>query len=190
MLPVEARIERGEGKNTENHKFKSITGIWVSKTHASMKFAARDIVDTLSMGLSPIFSMEFYGTREEKPKKKSTAKAGDSEKEDDDSSDGTDSDPTLVMKRGQHAIRVGRPDWEHIFLHAIEQAHESNMVDGGSTDQSGENCTVGVFFCGSPAIARVLQRTSQEVTAYHQYRTQQETGALCHCRILVHKENF
>ena len=174
----------------------SIKGIWVSKSHASMKFAARDIVDTLQLGLSSIFSMEFYGTREKKPEK---------------SANTDEDDPNLVMKRGRHTIRVGRPDWEQIFYEAIEFAHETSVAaastitakkklesdggkDGGGKSKNDTPTTataaVGVFFCGSPAIAKALQRASQNVTAFHQHRVEKETGIPCLCRVLVHKENF
>ena len=79
-----------------------------------------------------------------------------------------------------HAIRSGRPNWTHIFDQAIDAAHISNP----------EGEQVGVFFCGSPAIARELQRVARRQTAVHQHHTRKATGKSCHCRILVHKENF
>lgn len=76
--------------------------------------------------------------------------------------------------------RPGRPDWEKIFHQAITRAHATNP----------EGESVGVFFCGSPAIARVLQSFAQQVTAEHQYATKKRLGTPCLCRLLVRKENF
>lgn len=75
-----------------------------------------------------------------------------------------------------HSLTAGRPDWDSILSDAIEFAHDTN--DEGEA--------VGVFFCGSPAIAHALQLSAQQVTAQHQY----STNSSCRCRILVHKENF
>lgn len=77
--------------------------------------------------------------------------------------------------------KAGRPNWETIFECAIEDAYAS--------DPNGDEA-VGVFFCGSPAIARVLQSTAQQVTARHQHATAKRDGKPSRCRILVHKENF
>jgi respiratory burst oxidase len=78
------------------------------------------------------------------------------------------------MVRGNHSVRAGRPDWDSMFYSAIAKAHATNP----------EGEAVGVFFCGAPAIARVLQTTAQKVTAEHQYTT----GMSCRCRVLVHSE--
>merc|ERR1712078_590467 len=99
-------------------------------------------------GLSRLFSMEFYGTRE-KPK-------------DDDH------------------FHAGRPDWKQIFLKAMAKAHKTNP--------KGE--TVGVFFCGAPAIAHDLQVMAKEVTAQHQFARKHLDGTTCKCKLIVHSEHF
>mmetsp|Transcript_12 Transcript_12/g.13 ORF Transcript_12/g.13 Transcript_12/m.13 type:complete len:742 (+) Transcript_12:165-2390(+) len=81
----------------------------------------------------------------------------------------------------KNIAKAGRPNWETIFECAIEDAYAS--------DPNGDEA-VGVFFCGSPAIARVLQSTAQQVTARHQHATAKRDGKPSRCRILVHKENF
>lgn len=83
-------------------------------------------------------------------------------------------------ENGRHSVRAGRPDWSAIFQNEITSAHATNP----------EGEAVGVFFCGSPAIARDLQRNAQLVTAQHQHVIKSQTGKTCRCRILVHKENF
>jgi respiratory burst oxidase len=157
-----ARPPRIAEDNTQEqavvNKIHSITGIWVSKYFSSMSFAAMDVVQTLP-GLSPVFSLVFYGTRE---------------------SQNNTWGSFAEMERGNHATRAGRPEWDSLLHQAISRAHATNP-EGGS---------VGIFFCGSPAIARVLQSTAQQVTAEHQYGTGKLSGTPCHCRLLVHKENF
>eukprot|EP00980_Cylindrotheca_fusiformis_P007353 scaffold1525_cov142-Cylindrotheca_fusiformis.AAC.153 len=81
-----------------------------------------------------------------------------------------------TFKKVGHA---GRPNWDKICHKAIDEAH--------STNPQGES--VGIFFCGSPAIGRELQRTAQRVTAQHQL-AKKKKGSRCQCRLLVHKENF
>jgi len=80
----------------------------------------------------------------------------------------------------QHQVHCGRPNWEKIMHEAIEAAHKSNK-DGAS---------VGVFYCGSPAVARDLQATALKVSAEHEFVNKKKGKAPCMCRILVHKENF
>ena len=79
-------------------KVHSVTGIWVSKYFNSMNFAATDLVNTLP-GLSPIFSLELYGTREDK---------------------------TATTDAYRGAAHPGRPDWDKICQTAIDNAHTTN----------------------------------------------------------------
>jgi respiratory burst oxidase len=160
-----------------DHAIQSVTGIWVGRTHAGMSFAARDLLETLYDDLSPIFSLQFYGTRE---KKGATVYHKHYDNEDDN----------VVDRKGRHTIRVGRPSWHEIFHEAIEDVHCCTQLPTGGVAAGPNASSIGVFFCGSPAIARDLQRSAQQITAHHQHRVQQETGIACHCRILVHKENF
>jgi len=135
---------------------KSVVGVWVSKKYSSMSFAAPDLVRTVR-NLSSAFSLQLFATRDEE-------------------SDVKEADP-FCESGPNHALHSGRPDWEEILSDAIDRAHCTRECGGE---------VVGVFFCGSPAIASTLQRTAQEVTANHQY----STGGSCQCRLLVHKENF
>ena len=75
---------------------------------------------------------------------------------------------------------AGRPDWNNVFLRAISKAH--------TTNDDGES--VGVFFCGSPAIANALQSEARKVTAQHQFAMKSLNGKRCRCKIIVHSENF
>lgn len=86
----------------------------------------------------------------------------------------------MVDHGPNHCLSAGRPVWETTLTEALDKAHASNP-DGDA---------VGVFFCGSPAIARTLQRTAQAATAKHQDAVRRATGSPCNCRIAVHKENF
>ena len=106
--------------------------------------------------LPSAFSLQLYCTREKE-------------------SEVQDRNPFTGMS-DKHKLDCGRPDWEAIMTEAIENAHATNP----------EGDAVGVFFCGSPAIARTLQRVAQKVNADHQYRCEGD----CSCRVLVHKENF
>lgn len=137
-------------------QFQSVAGIWVSRNYSAMSYAAPDLVASVR-DLPPTFSLQLYATR-------------------DKASDVAETDPFRGCG-SQHSLHAGRPDWEQIFTEAIHRAHSSNP--------RGEE-TVGVFFCGSPAIASTLQTVALQVTAKHSHSTRGE----CKCRIHVHKENF
>jgi hypothetical protein len=62
------------------------------------------------------------------------------------------------------------------------------MNNVGAAATEGES--VGVFFYGSPAIARELQRAAQQVMANHQYTTWMHSETPRQCRLLVHKKIF
>jgi hypothetical protein len=131
-------------------------------------------------GLSRLFSMEFYGTRE-KPK-------------DDDHDEealmktmmgssaelSVNRQSKLVEQNPDDYFHAGRPDWKQIFLKAMAKAHKTNP--------KGE--TVGVFFCGAPAIAHDLQCMAKEVTAQHQFARKHLDGTTCKCKLIVHAEHF
>merc|ERR1712224_145116 len=53
------------------------------------------------------------------------------------------------------SINEGRPDWEDVFWKAIRKAQKFDP-DGVS---------IGVFFCGSPAIAKCLRSTVDKINA-------------------------
>ena len=89
---------------------------------------------------------------------------------------------SLMCKHQQHddLFHPGRPDWNKIFLKAMARAHLTNP----------EGESVGVFFCGSPAIAKDLQTAAAEVTARHQFAVKHLDGKACKCKLIVHSENF
>jgi respiratory burst oxidase len=110
-------------------------------------------------GLSPAFSLQLYCTRELPRAMRSI-------------------DP-MARHGSQHFLQAGRPDWLAIMTEALDKAHETNP----------EGESVGVFFSGSPAIARELQRVAMEATIRHLYASQ-EMGVSCKCRLHVHKDCF
>ena len=91
------------------------------------------------------------------------------------------------------SFKCGRPDWRQIFLKAMAKAHavqtnNNNKNNGSKVLTRGES--VGVFFCGSPAITAELQTMAREVTAQHQFTKKQLDGKACKCKLIVHSENF
>ena len=141
-------------------KIHSVTGIWVSRHYSGMSFAVPDLVHS-AHDLSPAYSLQLYATRD----KESHVK---------------DVNPFYGCLNRNHALKAGRPNWKAIMFDAIERAHETNP--------HGER--VGVFFCGSPAIAVELQRVANRVTGEHQYSQNLHRQMSCRCRLMVHKENF
>ena len=136
---------------------KTITGIWVGRSYHGMSFAAADLLESIH-DLTPGFSLQLYASRD-KPE------------------DCEQNNPFVGCCDSRFGLKSGRPDWEDIMRQALDAAHLSS---------DGEGDMVGVFFCGSPAIALTLQHVGQEVTAEHQYNN----NGTCKCRIRVHKENF
>jgi len=150
------RPRRRKSAKEGTPQFQSVAGIWVSRNYSAMSYAAPDLVASVR-DLPPSFSLQLFATR-------------------DTESAVAETDPFRGCG-SQHSLHAGRPDWERIFTEAIHRAHASNP--------HGEE-TVGVFFCGSPAIASTLQTVALQVTARHSH----STGGQCKCRIHVHKENF
>ena len=142
--------------NNEDGQLESLTGIWVSRTYEGMKFASSDLVSSISSTdeAPPANCQLQLFATRDKPDQVTTPFAAGS----------------------AHSLHAGcRPDWNKILKDAVHRVHCSPT----SIDQS-----AGVFFCGSPAIARTLQHTAIQVTARHQRRYH------CNCRVLVQKENF
>jgi len=140
-----------------------------------MKFAAKSLLPPIEDSLSRTFSMEFYGTRE---------KAADYETDEDEEALISDmvGSKELKIDREQDNVNfiAGRPDWQIIFRKALAKAHYTNT----------EGESVGVFFCGAPAISKDLQKLASEVTAQHQYAHKHLDGKPCKCKLIVHTENF
>jgi len=170
-------------------KFCSVEGILINRKYSNMKFAARTLLPPiLKDGLTDVFSMEFYGTREKPKKKEGDTEMGISEhslvgKMMGSMGTGIDVRRSVFYEKKEKQddfFRAGRPDWNKIFLKAISKAHVTN--------EEGES--VGVFFCGSPAIAKDLQSEARRVTAQHQFAMKHLDGKACKCKLIVHSENF
>jgi len=169
-------------------KFCSVEGILINRKYSNMKFAARTLLPPiLKDGLTDVFSMQFYGTRE-KPKEVEEGETGLSEHSlvgkmmgsMGASIDVRRSDYYKKKENHDDFFCAGRPDWNRIFLKAISKAHVTN--------EEGE--CVGIFFCGSPAIAKDLQLEARRVTAQHQFAMKRLDGKACKCKLIVHSENF
>ncbi len=160
----------------------SIEGILINRMYSNMRFAARSLLKPVlekEEGLDDLFSLEFYGTRE-KPELRDCSEKGLITGMMGSQAYGLDIRSAIDKNPHEQYFHSGRPDWNTVFLKAIAKAHQRNP-DGGS---------VGVFFCGSPAIAKDLQVAAAEVTARHQFATKHLDGKACKCKLIVHSENF
>ncbi|VEU36433.1 unnamed protein product [Pseudo-nitzschia multistriata] len=171
------KTELMEGQK-QNH-ICSVQGIFVNRSYKGMRFAFEQLLQPLEEGLSGAFSLQFYATQEKDKKKTKTMKS---------------------LKRGVDAsfhgrklasdwdtstdnfycFREGRPDWELIFRKSILKAHFS-CTSGDS---------VGVFFCGNPALSKELNEVADRVSAQHRYSVKKAKGMSCKCKIVVHTENY
>ncbi|KAA8495373.1 Superoxide-generating NADPH oxidase heavy chain subunit B [Porphyridium purpureum] len=149
-----------------DHDF-SLQGIWVNKTYTGMSWAAEDLAES-ARSLPRSFSLRLYATRETP---ETLAQL----------------DPFDRPRCGpQHELIAGRPDWHKIMSAAILRAHRGSPNHGS---------TVGVFYCGAPAVARELQSVAHRVTAEHLFAVKNQMlrdkqVQMCTCRVLVAKENF
>lgn len=161
----------------------SIDGILINRMYSNMKFAARSLLrPVLEDGLSDLFSMEFYGTREKPREELHKSEHGLIKDMMGSEVSGLDLRSSLG-KRGQNRddyFHPGRPNWNKIFTKALAKAHQRNP----------KGDSVGVFFCGSPAIAKDLQCSAAMATARHQFGMKHLDGKACKCKIIVHSENF
>ena len=158
----------------------SIEGILINRMYSNMRFAARSLLPPIiEDGLSSLFSMEFYGTRE-KAKEEKHSEHGLISKMMGSVGRGLDIRSSMIKHKHDDYFHPGRPDWNRIFLRAMARAHLTNP----------EGESVGVFFCGSPAIAKDLQVAAAKVTAQHQFAVKHLDGKACKCKLIVHSENF
>ena len=181
----------------------SIQGILINKHYSGMRFAAKSLMPPLG---SKLFSMEFYGTRE-KPELKDvsgreeeiiTDLMGKSEFVRISSFNSLTEIQNQNNNRGGSStkqedylsFKCGRPDWRRIFLKAMAKAHAQTNNDKNSGSKVSRGESVGVFFCGSPAITAELQTMAREVTAQHQFTKKLLDGKACKCKLIVHSENF
>lgn len=142
-----------------------------------MRFCFDQLLQPLEEGLSRVFSLQFYGTRETTdetpPKYTVSLPDGAVERTSELSS-------TCTSQSDYYSFLTGRPDWESIFHEAIREAYRSNP--------NGES--VGVFFSGSPAIAKCLRSTADKVNAQHRFATKNRRGKACKCKIVIHVECY
>lgn len=156
----------------------SIQGIFINRHYTGMRFCFDQLLQPLEEGLSKIFSLQFYGTRETADKRPPKHNL---------------SSPDLTLLDGAfegtsntsnqsdyYSFHTGRPDWESIFREAIRKSY--------LLDPNGDS--IGVFFCGSPAIAKSLRSTADKVNAQHRFATKKKTGKACKCKIVIHVESY
>mmetsp|Transcript_26207 Transcript_26207/g.56166 ORF Transcript_26207/g.56166 Transcript_26207/m.56166 type:complete len:1128 (+) Transcript_26207:122-3505(+) len=205
-----------DGNTDSKLQIYSIEGILINQKFSNMRFAARSLLPAMlakegGTGLCPdVFSMKFYGTREKKTPEEpnhdreslikhmmgSTGRGldvasalakhgaiGNSNSNDNGNGNGNYACTSTTADHNPQQHRYfhhGRPDWNTIFHKALSKAH--------ATNPRGES--VGVFFCGSPAIAKDLQEIAARVTAQHRYAVKYLEGTACKCKVVVHSENF
>ena len=149
----------------------------ISRYYSGLIFAAKSLLPPAEDSLSRSFSMEFYGTREKKKEENTNVRESLIYK-----ILGSDLIASSLRQHNRdYFFYQGRPNWEVIFLKAIAKAHATNPVGKSS---------VGVFFCGAPAIAADLQTFAAEITAHHQFSEKMLYGKACTCKLIVHTENF
>ena len=168
----------GNVNNINEQQIYSIKGILINRMYSNMRFAARSLLPTIiEEGLSDLFSLEFYGTRE---KVKELSEVNLITDMMESMAHKLDFASSINDEEYDQHFHPGRPDWNNIFLEGLSKAHVSNP----------EGESVGVFFCGSPAIAKDLQAIAAKVTAQHQYTVKCLEGTACKCKVIVHSENF
>ncbi|OEU18178.1 ferric-chelate reductase [Fragilariopsis cylindrus CCMP1102] len=162
---------------TKKDRLCSIQGIMISRYYSGLIFAAKSLLPPTEDSLSRSFSMEFYGTREKEKEENTNVRESLIYK-----ILGSDLIASSLRQHNRdYFFYQGRPNWEVIFLKAIAKAHATNPVGKSS---------VGVFFCGAPAIAADLQTFAAEITAHHQFSEKMLYGKACTCKLIVHTENF
>jgi predicted ferric reductase len=166
-----------------------LQGIFINRHYTGMRFCFDQLLQPLEEGLSKVFSMQFYGTREtadERPPRHNLSSPDLTLP--DGAAEGTSKQPSSKHKHQQHTLNQseyysfhsGHPDWELIFHQAIRKSCLS--------DPNGDS--IGVFFCGSPAIAKCLRSTADKVNAQHRFATKKKTGKASKCKIVVHIETY
>jgi len=153
-------------KRKQQSRVSSIQGIFINRRFSEMQFCFEELFQKPFEEeiWSRAFSLQFYGTRETD---ESTAFRSDHSH----------------LHNDLTSFHEGRPDWEDVFWKAIRKARQS--------DPDGES--VGVFFCGSPAIAKCLRSTADKINAQLQFAAKRpDTKGRNHgnFKIVVHVENF
>jgi len=166
-----------EYHSSDKEEICSVQGILINQKYSNMRFAVKDLLPPiLEEDISDLFSMECYGTRETESEDVKHQLIRDMM----GSRENLDIRSSIMYSKQKKNFCAGRPDWNRIFLKAISRAH--------CTNEEGES--VGVFFCGSPAIAKDLQLEAKRVTARHQFAMKHAKGKACKCKLIVHCESF
>mmetsp|Transcript_19391 Transcript_19391/g.45090 ORF Transcript_19391/g.45090 Transcript_19391/m.45090 type:complete len:726 (-) Transcript_19391:370-2547(-) len=161
-----AVLKPPRGKQGQKNKVSSIQGIFINRHYHGMRFCIEQLLQQPLEGQfsSEAFSLKVYGTQEQDEPNSKHF----SKHQDDD----------------WRTFRKGRPEWESILWEAIEKARRSDP-DGAS---------IGVFFCGSPGIAKCLRSTADKINAKLQYvakRTRTNGSRnLANFKIVIHVENY
>ena len=151
-------------------KVTSLKGIFINPKYSGMQFCFDQLLQPVEEDLSTNFNLNFYGTRETS----------------------SDLEGGRVSSRGissavspYYSFHNGRPDWETVFPEAIREVQKSNP--------SGGEISIGVFFCGSPAIAKCLRSVIDKVNAQQEFAAKRMSSSgrkYCKCKLVIHVENF
>ena len=186
-LKPAATARDSNNKQQVQNRVCSIQGIFINRHYSGMRFAFQTLFQPLEEGLSRGCSLNFYGTQEKKDEDPSMPLYVSTESTGLPSSSLPLRSLSLSLspspgQYGNSCFHAGRPNWALIFQKAIFKAHFS--------DPNG--ATIGVFFCGSPAISKSLMAMADKITAQHQYSMKKKKGKIscCNCKIVVHTENF
>ncbi len=177
----------------DRNKVSSIQGIFINRKYDGMKFCFKELLQPLEEEGHKNFSLQFYGTREKSNDASGLPiAAGSADNEDSRVPSSMKSlDSATAGKQDFYSFHKGRPDWESIFHKAIRKAQISHQGTS-STRSIGSNgeISIGVFFCGSPAIAKTLRSVADKVNAQHRFAANKSKGKYQRCKIVIHVENF
>ncbi len=153
-------------------KISSIKGIFINPKYTGMEFCFENLLYPIDDTLSNAFKLQFFGTREATNKVPSSMFSSELSR-------------TLSSSGSQcYSFHSGRPDFESVLQKEIGNVKGSNPTS--------DEISIGVFFCGSPAVAKSLRSAADKVNA-HQQRLASRASVLehfCNCKVVVHVENF
>ncbi len=153
-------------------KVSSIKGIFINPKYTGMKFCFENLLHPIDDTLSNAFKLQFFGTREATNKVPSSMLSSEVSR-------------TLSSSGSQcYSFHNGRPDFESVLQKEMENVKRSNPTS--------DEISIGVFFSGSPAVAKSLRSAADKVNAYQQ-RLASRASVLehsCNCKVVVHVENF
>ena len=160
-------------------KVSSIKGIFINPKYEGMNFCFDQLLQPVDDDLSPVVKMELFGTREKRSGIRPSLLG---------SSEVAKSMRNVTSSESQcYSFYNGRPDFESMFQKEVQSVKRSNPAE--------DEISIGVFFCGSPAIAKSIRSAADKVNAYHQRLATRAAASSssenhCTCKIVVHVENF